>query len=107
MIKIELKTIVKALQDFQSLEIDHEGRAWYWLHLTDDGRPVPDQGQAAYSYKAERDISGYVEDLTTDRIDKIYSSEALGDPTFSTMLDDLCREIEAGGQFSVDRGGAK
>lgn len=109
--KITRERIVQALRDNQSLEIEQDGTAWYYLHFTSDGEIV------STVYKADITISAparYVDELwntlfaeAKEKVEneemarqiacdnfwsKVYALETEDNPDFMEIVDDLCEQ---------------
>ena len=51
--KLTQKEVMKALQNFTSLEQDYDGTPKYYLHLDEDFKPVSEVGEAEYTFTSE------------------------------------------------------
>ena len=51
--KITKKQVTKALQDFTSLAQDYDGTPWYYIHLDENFKPVPQLSEAGFTFTVE------------------------------------------------------
>lgn len=109
--RIIRERIVQALRDNQSLEIEQDGTAWYYLHLTSDGEiastvydaditlSTPARYVDALWEKLFEEAKEKVEDeemareIACDNFwSQVYDLETEDNPDFMEIVNDLCEQ---------------
>lgn len=109
--RIIRERIVQALRDNQSLEIEQDGTAWYYLHLTSDGEiastvydaditlSTPARYVDALREKLFEEAKEKVEDeemareIACDNFwSQVYDLETEDNPDFMEIVNDLCEQ---------------